>query len=234
MESNEFIIGAELTSENIWSFERKKLNMTNEEFFSKIYNENYLGWWGNQSRSGHGSEGISAQQKIDLMKKIINKYEIKNILDIGCGDFNWMSKIPLIKYVGIDIVDEIISDNTEKYSNNNISFEKVNILKERDIINFTTKYNIKWDLVICFDIIGHLTNFELDKLFDFIIDTINVKKLIVTNKRDSYTSNILTEKTRNDGIDISIYPKIKDNFTEIFNEKNVIYDSAYYTLYEKK
>jgi hypothetical protein len=66
--------------------------------------------------------------------------DIKTILDIPCGDFNWMRKIDLsaIDYIGADIVDELIAENTKKHGSDNIKFLTLNIitdiLPKRDLI----------------------------------------------------------------------------------------------------
>ncbi len=72
------------------------------------------------SISGHGSN-INTKQSNNLISSLlifIEKYQINSLLDMPCGDFLWMreflKKKSEIKYLGIDIVDEIIKKNKKK------------------------------------------------------------------------------------------------------------------------
>ena len=71
-----------------------------------------------ESASGYGSSLKVAQPSIDFINKIIKKYNITKIVDLGCGDWNWMQYVNLdnINYVGYDASPEIIKNNKEKYS----------------------------------------------------------------------------------------------------------------------
>ena len=57
--------------------------------------------------------------------KLIHKYNIKIFLDIPCGDFNWIKNIinRNIKYIGGDIVKQLIDQNNKKFSKPNVSFK---------------------------------------------------------------------------------------------------------------
>jgi cyclopropane fatty-acyl-phospholipid synthase-like methyltransferase len=50
------------------------------------------------------------QNLLDLLEKFVKIFNVKTILDIGCGDFNWMKhfNFKLIDhYVGVDIVEQL-------------------------------------------------------------------------------------------------------------------------------
>ena len=56
--------------------------------------------------------------------------KITSVLDIPCGDFNWMQKVDLsnIEYIGADIVEELIKKNIEIYEGkNNLRFKVLNL-----------------------------------------------------------------------------------------------------------
>ena len=78
--------------------------------------------------SGPGSLPGSVQTKniIDNLDLFIKKNNIQSMLDMPCGDFSWMQdlikKNNSINYTGYDIVEDIISYNSKKYSKNNVSF----------------------------------------------------------------------------------------------------------------
>jgi hypothetical protein len=72
---------------------------------------------GLESMSGPGSS-IDATPEIRVfLPYIFEKYEISTVVDAPCGDMNWMRFINLnkVNYLGIDIVDEIVSQNVINY-----------------------------------------------------------------------------------------------------------------------
>ena len=62
----------------------------------------------------------------------MKNYEIKSILDIPCGDFNWFQKINLnkLRYIGADIVKEIVKSNLKKYKTDNINFLELDVVND--------------------------------------------------------------------------------------------------------
>lgn len=64
--------------------------------------------------SGSGSEITQTESFIKDLEKLLNDLEIRSLLDIPCGDLNWMQKVNLsnIDYCGADIVEELIKSNS--------------------------------------------------------------------------------------------------------------------------
>jgi len=92
--------------------------------FSSIYN---LGVWvdsdGQKSLSGIGSEEIATAHLNTTLPSLLNQLDCCTLLDVGCGDWNWMRNIDLsCEYVGVDIVPEIIEAN-RRYERPGISFK---------------------------------------------------------------------------------------------------------------
>ena len=101
------------------NFSKSKFSkLTIQERFEKIYNENY--WESNESRSGLGSEIKNTKEVLRAINQIIKQYNIKSIIDIPCGDFNWMSSLDMknINYKGFDIVNSAIERNNKKFKKN--------------------------------------------------------------------------------------------------------------------
>ena len=100
-----------------------EINNQLQNNFTAIYNNNI--WGSKETRSGYGSELKQTSFIIKKMPDILKKYNIHNLIEIGCGDFNWMQKVSpyLDNYIGIDIVQEMIDKNREKYGSDNIRFE---------------------------------------------------------------------------------------------------------------
>jgi glycosyl transferase family 7 (putative galactosyltransferase)/methyltransferase family protein len=68
--------------------------------FSEIWARN--AWQGSESRSGPGSNSGTRAQLGDVLES----YEWRSILDIGCGEAIWQPELP--GYVGLDIVPEAL------------------------------------------------------------------------------------------------------------------------------
>ena len=114
------------------NFSKSKFTPLNiQDRFELIYNENY--WESDESRSGLGSEIKNTKEVLKALKKIIKEYNIRSIIDIPCGDFNWMSKMDMnkIDYKGYDIVRPVIIDNNKKFKKNNINIYNSDITTYR-------------------------------------------------------------------------------------------------------
>src|SRR5260221_9327824 len=76
-------------------------------------------WENTESRSGIGSSlARTAKLRLEL-PILLQELAVQTLLDIPCGDFNWMYTVPLghIRYIGADIVEELIIENRRKYRN---------------------------------------------------------------------------------------------------------------------
>ena len=127
----------------------KYKNKTTQEIFTTIYNDNH--WKSSESVSGGGSELEQTNSVIKEINIILKSYSIKSIVDLPCGDFNWMRFVDLAetKYIGADIVDKLILNNSNLYGiNNQIDFK---------VINLITDKLPKVDLVITRDCLVHLS-----------------------------------------------------------------------------
>ena len=109
-----------------------------EERFARIYQTNL--WFDAESRSGAGSSLDSTAQLRAALPPALRRVNARRLLDVPCGDFNWMSYVDLsgIDYVGGDIVEPIIDANRERYESPARRFLKVDVisgpLPEADVI----------------------------------------------------------------------------------------------------
>lgn len=122
--------------------------MTLGETFTKIYQEN--AWKSEKSASGHGSslEATAAIRKV--LPSLLTAYGIGSVLDIPCGDFTWWPAMGLgeqIRYIGADIVPELIAEN-----------KRTHPLLDFRVLNVVSGHLPKVDLVFCRDCLGHLSN----------------------------------------------------------------------------
>ena len=98
-----------------------------KERFELIYKTNF--WSSKESVSGLGSEQVNTINVKKGIVNIINEYKINSILDAPCGDFNWIKDILNndIKYIGADIVKDLIDKNLIKFYKKNINFIQLDI-----------------------------------------------------------------------------------------------------------
>jgi len=158
--------------------------MANKKVFSKIYKEDL---W--QGGSGGGSKVENVKEYVDVLQKYIDKPEVKTVLDLGCGDWQFSKFLDLssVSYLGVDVVESIIESNSTSYSASNIKFIS------RDI----TTYEVpKADLIICKDVLQHLCNKD--------VVTILVK-IITSSKFSLITNDFNPDNTENKDIDNGNY-----------------------------
>lgn len=117
--------------------------------FATYYRE--WGWGPSESASGPGST-LAATRFVRLgLQDVFQKFGIRTFVDVPCGDFHWMKEVDLsgIEYRGIDIVPDLISDNTRKFGSERVRFQCADMLKDR----LPTA-----DLILCRDCLFHYPN----------------------------------------------------------------------------
>lgn len=101
-----------------------------ERIFTEYYERNQ--WGDEESVSGSGSNLLETRTIQRDLPVLLRNYGIRSILDIPCGDFNWMREIDLggIRYFGADIVGRLIDANNSRYGGRNKSFLRRSILTD--------------------------------------------------------------------------------------------------------
>ena len=152
---------------------------SSKERFDFIYKTNF--WGSTESFSGSGSEIRNTENIRNQIKNIINKYNIKKILDAPCGDFNWIKLIidDQLEYIGADIVENLIFNNINDYKSKNINFITLDITKDKlpDA-----------DLMLCRDCLIHLSNLNVKKFIQNFKNS-KIKYLLLTSyetKKDEF------------------------------------------------
>lgn len=163
------------------------VNKQAKSVFKEIYHSNF--WGSSESISGRGSTLEETALVIELINDLILKFNIKSILDIPCGDFNWMNKVDLssVSYIGADIVEEIIDKNNINFNSSNISF----VVK--DLINDPLP---QCDLIIVRDCLVHLSNKDIQKSLINIKNSGSKYLLATSFPSFSHNNNIVTGEWR--------------------------------------
>lgn len=113
--------------------------------------------------SGSGATIDQTREIIKELPVVLKELNIRTLLDLPCGDFNWMNEINLDieKYIGADIVEDLIADNQIKYGNEKRQFISLDI---------TTDPLPEADLILCRDCLVQLSYKDVKNVFK------NIKK----------------------------------------------------------
>jgi glycosyltransferase involved in cell wall biosynthesis len=104
-----------------------------------------------ESISGPGSSLGETEVTRQTITTLITQLALESIADAPCGDFLWMSRISekISNYHGYDIVQPIVERNRKNYPN--LKFSHMDLVNE--VVG-------RFDLIICRDLLVHLTNDE--------------------------------------------------------------------------
>jgi len=107
-------------------------------------------WANSESVSGPGSSLAATRRIRALIPRLFQTLDIKSVLDIPCGDFNWMQMVDLegIRYIGADIVSTLVETNTQLWASEYRSFEHLDI---------TSSVLPQVDIVFCRDCLVHFS-----------------------------------------------------------------------------
>ena len=125
--------------------------LNRRRIYKNIYESNY---WGDMvSVSGPGS---SLQRTAEIRKALpllIDQLGAKSLLDIPCGDLQWMRHVSLRieRYIGADIVASLIEHNRAQFGKKGI-FLQLDLLNER---------LPEVDIIFCRDCLVHMSFREI-------------------------------------------------------------------------
>lgn len=166
--------------------EKQIMNMERKQTFENIYTNKV---WNNGDTnvplSGPGSSLECTHEISNMLNEFIYNYNIKNILDLGCGDLTWISNTPFFKdnsiqYTGVDIVEFLVDKHKEKYPERKFY--------NGDIIHYNFNFS---ELIIIRDVTFHLRNNEILELFNNIKN--KFKYIAITSSITNINSDNLNE-----------------------------------------
>ncbi len=134
----------------IWK--RKFEGRSAREVFAEIHQTNY--WGSGESVSGVGSELEATRRVRELLEGLVDRLKLSELLDVPCGDFNWMREVNLkgCRYTGGDIVADIVEKNQQRYGSDRRRFIQVDLLADT---------LPKADLILCRDCLFHLSHADV-------------------------------------------------------------------------
>jgi hypothetical protein len=126
----------------------RKQDMTT--IFSQIYaNDVWIAHENQDSLSGAGSTQAATGELVVQLSAFLRDVGCRQLVDIGCGDFNWMRNVEgEFDYLGIDVVPGVIDANNSTYAND----------RRRFVCMDATRAAIKpGDVALCREVLFHLS-----------------------------------------------------------------------------
>jgi hypothetical protein len=127
--------------------------------FSAIYAN---GVWrsnpGSGSLSGYGSEIEMTGSVREQLPDVLRTLGTRTLLDVGCGDFNWMKEVELpCAYIGLDVVADVIKANEAAYGSEARAFK---------VLDATRESLPQADTVLCRDVLFHLSFGDIRRVIE--------------------------------------------------------------------
>lgn len=74
-------------------------------------------WGGGPWRSGQGATLEATERLRAALPSTLAALGVRTLVDVPCGDFNWLCEVELgqVRYVGVDIVPEIVASNRKRF-----------------------------------------------------------------------------------------------------------------------
>lgn len=123
--------------------------------FTEIY---AMRKWGNEGRgSGPGSNKLNAASTRRVLEGILADYDISSMIDASCGAIDWtedfleetFKKNSSFKYLGIDVVESVIEENSRRVNNINCRFVSADLAE--------CVPDSGYSLILCRDTFQHLS-----------------------------------------------------------------------------
>lgn len=177
-----------------------------QAIFTEIYNKKA---WGShidgRGSSGPGSRVDIVEPYIQFLQNFLQLNDIKSVVDIGCGDWQFAKHIKWdgIDYTGIDIVESVVSYNQDNYSSENVHFMQA---------DFTQGVEKKADVYIIKDVLQHVDNKSLEKFLSDAVVNKKARFIILVNcfaDAEDHQDNIQIGQTR--PLDARLFPLKKWN-----------------------
>ena len=121
------------------------------------------------------TENYNKNSYIPFIKQFIDKYNIKKVVDLGCGD--WQSSHLIynnidINYTGYDAYKKICDNNSTNYPQYN--FIHMDFIKDKNLLE-------NGDLCIIKDVLQHLCNKDINNLLQYLVNSKKYKYIMICN-----------------------------------------------------
>ena len=160
-----------------------------EQIFTNVYETKLWGNNNNTQYNGSSGDGSTIDYNKDtyviFLKKFLIDNNIKNVVDLGCGDFICGKLIYDdldISYTGYDTYKNVIEYNSKEHSFPKYSFIHLDFCNNKEKI-------INGDICILKDVIQHWSLDNIYKFLDYIVENKKFKYILICNCCSQYYDN---------------------------------------------
>lgn len=126
--------------------------------------------------SGEGSSLAATEVLRTVLPRLLKDLGARHMLDVGCGDFTWMSRVELpCEYIGVDIVPSVVEANQRAFSSESHVFRQADAVQDR----LPTA-----DVVLCREVLFHLSLADAQAALRNILAT-GCTHLMATSDRET-------------------------------------------------
>ncbi|MFC3454383.1 class I SAM-dependent methyltransferase [Amycolatopsis speibonae] len=113
--------------------------------------------WSSSSVSGPGSESVQTRELREQLPVLLERFGVRTLLDLPCGDFGWLSEVDLDldRYIGADIVTDLVESNAARFRDDPV--------REFRTLDLTGDPLPSTDLVLCRDCLVHLSFADIER-----------------------------------------------------------------------
>jgi len=156
---------------NRWKLLRLRLTPKSKRFHEIYRTFHWNG--GGETLSGAGSTIVATEMIRKELPAYLASVDCRMLLDLGCGDFNWMRMVDLpCKYIGADIVDDVIKQNQVHYGGQQCSFVVLDGVSE--------SLPLGVDVILCREVLFHLSFADVFALLENVKAS-DARILVATN-----------------------------------------------------
>ena len=188
-----------------------------ERCFTNVYENN--SWGNNNIAEYNGSSGPGSDIKynkdnyVPFLKKFITDNNIKNIVDLGCGDFRCGKLIYDdldILYTGYDAYKKVIDYNSNHHSLAKYSFTHLDFCNNKENI-------INGELCILKDVIQHWSLDNIYTFLDYLVEYKKFKYILICNCCNQKEDNTNIQNGEWRPLSCEYLPLKKYNSVKLYN-----------------
>ena len=187
-----------------------------EQCFTNVYENNSWGNNNNAEYNGSSGEGSAINYNentyIPFLKKFITNNNIKNIVDLGCGDFRCGKLIYDdldILYTGYDTYKKVINYNSTHNLLPKYSFTHLDFCNYKETIN--------GELCILKDVIQHWSLDDIYTFLDYLVEHKKFKYILICNCCQQIKDNTNIENGDFRQLSCEYFPLKKYNPVKLYN-----------------
>jgi hypothetical protein len=125
--------------------------------FAEIYARNTWGGRPGEFFSGPGSDSAQVRAYVEYVRAFARDHGIRTLVDLGCGDYRvgMQLRTPGDRYVGVDIVPDLVAHNSRTFGGPDTEFKCMDIIAEEPPAG---------DLCLVRQVLQHLSNQQVSRI----------------------------------------------------------------------